>query len=223
MPRPLRIEYTGAIYHVINRGDRREVIFLVKRSSRSATRGVLCLKAPAKVHAPRMTTSYLLFNGTRRQDCHSLRSRNPLSRHRHLARVRWREKFCQISTVRVLIADDQRSVGTTLAALVTQCGHEVVEVVGSGFDAIQSYTRHRPDVVLMDYWMPRLNGGTACRTILARYPDARIILISGTTLASEVSESGAIAILKKPVELDPLYAALYAAGSGQSNLPEPEE
>jgi CheY-like chemotaxis protein len=115
--------------------------------------------------------------------------------------------------VRILIADDQKSVGETLAALVTQCRHEVVEVVGSGLEAIQAYTRHRPDLVLMDYWMPRLNGATACRNILAKYPAARIILISGTDLSKEIAESGAIAVLKKPVGLQPLYAALYAAGA----------
>ena len=115
--------------------------------------------------------------------------------------------------MRILIADDQKNVGDTLAALVTQCGHEVVEVVGSGLEAIQAYTRHKPDLVLMDYWMPRLNGATACRNILAKNPAARIILISGTDLTKEIAESGAIAVLKKPVGLQPLYAALYAAGA----------
>jgi two-component system, chemotaxis family, chemotaxis protein CheY len=115
--------------------------------------------------------------------------------------------------VRVLIADDERSVGTALAALVTQCGHEVVELVGSGLEAIQAYTRHKPDVVLMDYRMPRLNGATACRMIVSKDPNARVIVISGTAAASELAESGAIAILKKPVGLDQLYSALYNAGA----------
>ena len=118
--------------------------------------------------------------------------------------------------MRILIADDQKSVGTTLAALVTQCRHEVVEVVSSGLEAIQAYTRHQPDVVLMDYWMPRLNGATACRTILARYPNAQIILISGSAIEREVSDSGAVAVLRKPVQLEALYAALYAAGSSRT-------
>lgn len=113
--------------------------------------------------------------------------------------------------MRVLIADDERSVGTVLSALVTQCGHDVVELVGSGLEAIQAYTRHKPDVVLMDYRMPRLNGATACRMIVSKYPDARVILISGTASASELAEAKAIAILKKPVGLDQLYATLYAA------------
>jgi DNA-binding NarL/FixJ family response regulator len=117
----------------------------------------------------------------------------------------WHKNFCKISRVmRVLIADDQKSVGTTLASLVTHCHHEVVEVVGSGFEAIQAYSRHRPDVVLMDYWMSKLNGATACRNILAKHPEARVILVSGFSPYNELIDAGAIAVLPKPVHLDRL-------------------
>jgi two-component system, chemotaxis family, chemotaxis protein CheY len=103
--------------------------------------------------------------------------------------------------MRVLIADDQRDVRTTLAALVSKCDHEVVEVVGSGLEAIQAYDRHRPDVVLMDYYMPKFNGATACRNIVAKYPTARVILVSGVAGAEDLSHSGAIAVLLKPIDL----------------------
>jgi CheY-like chemotaxis protein len=112
--------------------------------------------------------------------------------------------------MRVLIADDQKSVGTSLAELVRLCHHEVVEVVGSGLEAIQAYGRHQPDAVLMDYQMPKLNGATACRNIMAKYPKARVILVSGWP--KEIAGSGALALLLKPVKLDQLYAALYDAG-----------
>ena len=111
--------------------------------------------------------------------------------------------------MRVLIADDQKSVGTSLAELVRLCHHEVVEVVGSGLEAIHAYGRHHPDVVLMDYQMPKLNGATACRNIVAKYPDARVILVSGSP--KEIAGYGALALLIKPVKLDRLYAALYDA------------
>jgi len=111
--------------------------------------------------------------------------------------------------MRVLIADDQKSVGTSLAELVRFCRHEVVEVVGSGLEAIQAYGRHHPDVVLMDYHMPKLNGATACRNIVAKYPTARVILVSA--LRREIADSGAVAVLIKPISLDDLYAALYLA------------
>jgi two-component system chemotaxis response regulator CheY len=122
--------------------------------------------------------------------------------------------------MRVLIADDQKSVGTSLADLVRFCQHEVVEVVGSGLEAIRAYDRHHPDVVLMDYYMPKFNGATACRNIVAKYPTARVILVSGSP--QEIADSGALAVLLKPVRLDLLYAALYnaahpsALGAGDS-------
>jgi two-component system chemotaxis response regulator CheY len=122
----------------------------------------------------------------------------------------WHGTFCKMG-MRVLIADDQKSVGTSLADLVTHCNHEVVEVVGSGFEAIQAYTRHRPDVVLMDYWMSKLNGATACRNILAKDPAARIILVSGWSPTTDLTESGAIAILSKPVGINLLAETLNAA------------
>lgn len=113
--------------------------------------------------------------------------------------------------MRVLIADGQKDVGVSLAVLVERCGHEVVQVVGSGLDAIQAYTRLQPDLVLLDYALPRLNGATAARMILAKDPRARIVLVSAGTPAAQLAESGALAILSKPVELDKLYAALYDA------------
>ncbi len=122
--------------------------------------------------------------------------------------------------MRVLIADGQKDVGVNLAALVERCGHEVLQVVGSGLDAIQAYTRLQPDLVLMDYSLPRLNGGTATRMILAKDPSARIVLVCAVTPATQLSESGALAILSKPVELDKLYAALYDAAPRPSKLPE---
>ena len=116
--------------------------------------------------------------------------------------------------MRVLIADDQRTVGTSLADLVRSCNHEIVGVVGSGLEAIQAYTRHHPDLVLMDYWMPKLNGATACRNILAKDPTARVILVSAWSPSDDATQSGALAILPKPVDLDRLEATLSdVAGS----------
>ena len=121
-----------------------------------------------------------------------------------------------------MIADDQKAVGATLADLVCYCNHEVVAVVESGLEAIQAYNRHHPDVVLMDYWMYKLNGVTACRNILAKDPAARVILVSGViSPLTELSGSGAVAVLSKPINLDHLAQALYDAGQQPPVLPEP--
>ncbi len=116
------------------------------------------------------------------------------------------------SLMRVLVADDQKSVGTSLAELVAQCQHNVVQVVGSGLEAIQAYGRHQPDVVVMDYRMPKLNGATACRYILANHPHARIILVSGWA-SDHLTDAGALTVLEKPITLDQLQTALNAAAA----------
>jgi len=124
--------------------------------------------------------------------------------------------------MRVLIADDQKSVGTTLAHLVSECNHEVVEVVGSGLEAIQAYSRHRPDVVIMDYWMSKLNGGTACRNILAKDPYAKVILVSAWTHLADLEHSGAVRVLAKPVDIEQLEGALNQAYAHRiAPIPQP--
>ena len=131
-------------------------------------------------------------------------SKRPISR---LAN-RWHRTFCK-EGMRVLIADDQRSVGTSLAELVRHCNHDIVAVVGSGVEAIQAYGQHHPDVVLMDYWMPKLNGATACRNIIAKHPGARVILVSGWLPSNVMAgDAGAVAMLPKPVDLNALALTL---------------
>ena len=109
--------------------------------------------------------------------------------------------------MRVLIADDQPTVGSTLALLVAAAKHHVVKVVSSGAEAIRAYHTYKPDVVLMDYSMARLNGGTACRYILTEDPGARIVFVSSRP-AAELADIGAVAILPKPVDLKELEELL---------------
>jgi CheY-like chemotaxis protein len=109
--------------------------------------------------------------------------------------------------MRVLIADDQPNVASTLALLVSAARHHVVRVVNSGAEAIRAYHVCRPDIVLMDYSMAKLNGGTAARYILAEDPGARIVFVT-SRLAEDLAGEGAICILKKPVELKELEELL---------------
>ena len=112
--------------------------------------------------------------------------------------------------MRVLVADDEKGVATVVAELVRSCEHEVVDVVNSGLDAIRSYQRHKPDVVLMDFNMSRLNGLTACRNILCGDPAGRIVFLSGACFANQLTpaESGAVAVLQKPIAIDELKTLL---------------
>lgn len=115
--------------------------------------------------------------------------------------------------MRVLIADDEKVFSWALADLVRTCGHEVVEVVHSGLDAIRSYRRHRPDVVLMDFAMSGLNGLTACRNILSYDPRGCVLFLSGVEERTDLSPaySGALGVLKKPLEAAVLQEVLDQA------------
>jgi CheY-like chemotaxis protein len=105
--------------------------------------------------------------------------------------------------MRVLIADDQPSVGSTLALLVAAARHHVVKVVNSGAEAIQAYRKFHPDAVLMDFSMGKLNGLTAARYIMTEDPGARIIFVSNRYLP-HLGGTGAVGVLRKPVDLTEL-------------------
>ena len=124
--------------------------------------------------------------------------------------------------MRVLIADDEKDVGKVLADMVRSCNHEIVGLVGSGLEAIHAYTRCRPDLVLMDYRMSKLNGATACRNILSKDPAARVILVSAWSPSDDAVASGAIAILAKPIDLARLHAVLNSVAATLS-VPSPAQ
>ena len=92
-------------------------------------------------------------------------------------------------------------------------GHEVVDVVHSGLDAIRSYRQHKPEVVLMDFHMTKLNGLTACRNILSEDPNGRILFLSGAAEYAELAPrfSGAVGVLQKPIALAKLEQVLHDA------------
>jgi CheY-like chemotaxis protein len=117
------------------------------------------------------------------------------------------QKVLQIQAMRVLIADDQPSVGSTLALLVAAARHHVVKVVNSGAEAIQAYRKFHPDAVLMDFSMGKLNGLTAARYIMTEDPGARIIFVSNRYLP-HLAGTGAVGILRKPVDLTELAELL---------------
>lgn len=126
--------------------------------------------------------------------------------------------------MRVLIADDEKSFSTALADLVRSCGHEVVGVVHSGLAAIRAYRQQKPDVVLMDFAMARLNGLTACRNILSDDPEGCVLFLSGLSERTELTpkSSGALAVLQKPITRARLEQVLTAAASRREGVKSSE-
>ncbi|MBI4269539.1 MAG: chemotaxis-specific protein-glutamate methyltransferase CheB [Candidatus Rokubacteria bacterium] len=113
----------------------------------------------------------------------------------------------EIAPIRVVLAEDSPVTREYLAHLLRESGaFEVVGIVGDGGAAVEATQRLRPDVVLMDIHMPRMNGYEATRRIMERTPTP-IVLISASLDRDEVGMSfealraGALTVLGKPVGL----------------------
>jgi len=82
-------------------------------------------------------------------------------------------------TIRVLIADDQPVIRDGLAMLLGLLDDvEIVATAADGIEAVERARSERPDIVLMDLRMPRMQGTEATRQILASLPDTRVLVLT---------------------------------------------
>lgn len=125
--------------------------------------------------------------------------------------------------IRVLLADDHPVVGKGLALLLA-CEPDIT-VVGqayNGREAIALYQQHQPDVTLMDLRMPDISGVEAIAAIRAKFPDARIIIL--TTYDSDEDiyrgiQAGAKGYLLKGSQLEELLIAIRTVHRNQPYIP----
>ena len=116
--------------------------------------------------------------------------------------------------MRVLIADDDKLCAEFIGAFVAAAGHDVVGIeTAGGLAVLQSFQRHRPDCLLLDVVMPRLNGFTIASHLRSRMPEAKIIFMSGLVAADypSVQRCKADGWLSKPVAFEELCAVLSRA------------
>ena len=122
--------------------------------------------------------------------------------------------------IRVLIVDDHAVVRQGLRTFLSlQDGIEVVGEAGDGREAVAIAERERPDVVLMDLVMPRLDGVQAMRELRARVPGARVIIL--TSFADDdrllpALRAGAAGYLLKNVEPQELARAIRVGHAGEA-------
>jgi PAS domain S-box-containing protein len=147
--------------------------------------------------------------------------------HEHLARAekpapyeRSRRPAVDTGKVRVLLADDHEIFRQGLASLLwEEPDIELVGQAGDGVDAVELALKTRPDVVLMDITMPRLNGIDATRRITAEMPDVRVIGLSmheKQDMAEAMRDAGAEAYFPKGVASDAIIAAIRGAGESSA-------
>ncbi len=116
---------------------------------------------------------------------------------------------------RILVVDDSRDGAESLAMMLELTGHEVA-LAYDGFEAIERAAQFRPDVILMDVGMPRLNGLDAARRIRGEPWGQAATIIALTGWGQECDreqsrEAGCDGHLVKPVALDELRQMLDAS------------
>lgn len=126
-------------------------------------------------------------------------------------------------TVRVLLADDQGLVRSGFRKLLeSEPGIEVVAEAADGLEAIEKARLYRPDVVLMDIRMPRLDGLQATARILAlTNPTPRILILTTYDLDEYIFEAltaGASGFLLKDSPPEELIAAIRVVVAGEALL-----
>lgn len=105
--------------------------------------------------------------------------------------------------MRFLIVDDAETPLKCLQRMLGDLGHEVTGIARDGVDAVRAYRQLRPDVVILDVIMPRMNGLDALRAIRAEDPDASVIMASSLRscqTALEAERLGALYCLAKPYD-----------------------
>jgi DNA-binding NarL/FixJ family response regulator len=120
--------------------------------------------------------------------------------------------------LRVLLADDHSIVRRGLRALLEEAGHTVVAEAGDGLEAIRLCEEHRPDLLILDIGMPRLNGiEVAARTQkLPRPPGVIILSMYGDeSYIIRALSAGARAYLLKSATDEDLLPAVQAVASGK--------
>ncbi len=124
--------------------------------------------------------------------------------------------------IRVVLVDDHKMVRKGLMVLMEEFPDlVVVDEAGDGETSLEVCRRQRPDVVLMDMVMPRLDGVEATRRIRAEWPDTQVVALTSFGDEKNVQEAikaGAIGYLLKNVTGGELADAIRRAHAGQSTL-----
>ena len=119
--------------------------------------------------------------------------------------------------IRVVLVEDNETFRETLELLLAL--RDEIEVVGSvegGAEAIELCGALAPDVVLMDYRMPGIDGARATAAVLAASPSSRVVCLTASVSAEErayVMAAGAVACVMKDEGLDQIVDAILEASS----------
>jgi len=117
--------------------------------------------------------------------------------------------------IRIVLVEDNQVFREALELLLgLRSDVEVVASVGDGAEAVEAARRTSPDVVLMDYRLPGLDGVQATRAVREACPGVTVVCLTASANVKEreaLVEAGAVQCLTKDQELDDIVAAIHEA------------
>jgi DNA-binding NarL/FixJ family response regulator len=123
--------------------------------------------------------------------------------------------------LRVLLADDHRLVREGLKGFLVGRGIEVIGEAGDGREALERARELRPDLVIMDLGMPRMDGLEATRLLKAELPSVTVVILTASEAEADLFESvksGAQGHLLKSMDPAAMVEQIEAAGRGEPAL-----
>lgn len=127
--------------------------------------------------------------------------------------------------IKILIADDHAVVRAGLKAILGfEQDFTVIGEATNGLDAVKKAEELRPDVIIMDLVMPKLNGADATAKIVSAHPEARVIILTTYSLTEDINRAltaGASGALMKTATNEHLISAIRKVfGGGKAISPE---
>ena len=110
---------------------------------------------------------------------------------------------------KVLIVDDDAEIVELIVEVLERDGRFEVKTASSGYEAGMSTQRFRPELILLDYMLPDVNGNVVCQTIRRNpeFENIKIIIVSGVVKEDEIAQllkSGAEDFIRKPFNITEL-------------------
>ena len=109
----------------------------------------------------------------------------------------------------MLVIDDEPQVRATVSEALELEGYDVTQAT-NGMEALAVLASREPEVIILDLWMPVMDGWAFRRAQLASHPHIPVVVLSALDLSSDrLQELRANALIGKPFDLDVLYGAVH--------------